>query len=175
MFSFGVEDGIRPWNTNDKRQPQGSVQMKIKSSKAIEKIVNMDSGSRLLTGYIYQLPDATEETSIRLYPRLSPNQFYEIDPSSVVDVIEVSGDSERRTLVLREDARLYLVNRVQLSSCDLDNSGDDGWTPLRGRLPPYADRLRAYLMLAIASLLEGYLGTESIPGTGQSGNPIDDL
>jgi len=40
---------------------------------------------------------------------------------------------------------------------------------------PLIDRLRIYLLLANKAFLEMYLGTESIPGTGQSGSPADNL
>lgn len=147
--------------------------MDLQSSPAIEKIAKHGEETARISGYIYA--EKKDATCFRLYPELSASPYYEIETTDVVDIIRSPRDDETQTVILRSDARVSLVARMDVSGKDLKSGGGAGWVPLRGALPPWADRLRIYLLMASAALLEQYVGTESIPGTGQSGHPGDDL
>ena len=148
--------------------------MSYKNSPTIEKIVNLDGRSKLLTGYFYKSERGSKAKELRLYPELNADHYFEIPESSVREVIEGPKGSEQTIVALRDGAEFDFVTRTRLSSDDMGRFGDV-LTPTRKKLPPWMDRLTLYLKLANAALLEMYLGTESIPGTGQSGSPGDDL
>ena len=138
-------------------------------SKLIEAGVNTQS----LSGYIYDNWNSVTN-SIRLYPLLNTKQYYELDKSTIVEIIEDSNNVEKKTVLVRDDAELLYVTKHSASDLEKD-SVRPVLTPTRFKLPPWLDRLTYLSDLRSQLLLEMYLGVEQIPGTGRTGKPGDDL
>lgn len=147
--------------------------MELENSKVIEKIIKEKNRPLQLTGYISAVESKSEV--FRLYPKLDPTSYYELKKSNVIDVLDANNKSDdRKTVLIENDCEFGLVVRTTHNSKDYEPGSDDTvWVPLRYKLPPFLDRLNFYRQIGID--LSGYLGYESIPGPGQTGNPSDDL
>ena len=144
--------------------------MAMSTHPIIDKIVSAED-PYTISGFLHTSGSKGQSGLVRIYPNLDAGRYVEVPRSSIIAVEE--GDGEKRsTFVIGNVAEATLVDRTRFSS----DGGASGFTAWRAKLPPEVDRLTLYKLLPVKSgLLKAYLGTESIPGTGQTGNPEDDL
>ena len=147
--------------------------MNIESNLTISKFVESGVNTQSLSGYLYVNGNSVP-TSIRVYPYMDTKKYYELEESSVVEIIEHPKNSEKKTVFVRDDAELLLVTKHLASELGIDGENTE-FTPTRSKLPPWLDRLSLLSYLSNKLLLEMYLGVEQSPGTGQTGKPGDDL
>jgi len=99
--------------------------MNLESSAAIEKIAEAGGETGQVTGYIHA--EKKDAKSFRLYPELSAGQYYEIETGDVIDMVDAARGDERKTVLLKSDARVSLVTSTELSGRDLSAGGNAGW------------------------------------------------
>ncbi len=145
--------------------------MDIKNNQTISKLIESGVNTRSLSGYLYT-DDNSSTSKMRVYPRLNTSQCYELEKSSIVEVVQISNRDDRKTVYIRDDSEFYLVTKHSASELEPGNE-NILLTQRKSKLPAYLDRL-SFLLLSDA-FLELYLGNESNPGPGQTGKPSDDL
>lgn len=147
--------------------------MDIHSNSVIGKIIKDGGQTGQVTGYLHV--EKKDAKTFRVYPELSASPYFEVETRDVIDIVGDGRGEDKQTVILKGDARVKFCTCTELSGSDLGPGGDPGWVSTRFKLPPWADRLSDLIGIGNAAFLERYLGTESIPGTGQTGRPGDDL